>query len=46
MTKDEIAYAHEKGLKVGAWTVNDKKTIAKLAGDGVDFVTTDYLFKK
>ena len=33
---------HSAGLKVGVWTVNDKKTIACLYGDyQVDYVTSD-----
>lgn len=42
VTTEKVAYAHKKGLKVGAWTVNDVKTVESLAKAGVDFVTTDY----
>lgn len=45
VTASEVAYAHKKGLKVGAWTVNDTKTIETLAKAGVDYVTTDNLYR-
>lgn len=32
----------EETLSIGAWTVNDAKTMQKLMGMGVDFITSDY----
>lgn len=46
VTADKVAYAHKKGLNVGAWTVNDPKVIEEMAKAGVDFVTTDFMFEK
>jgi glycerophosphoryl diester phosphodiesterase len=34
-----VAYAHERGLKVGAWTVNQPEEMAKLMG--LDAICTD-----
>jgi glycerophosphoryl diester phosphodiesterase len=31
-----------KGLGVGAWTVNEKEAILRMAKLGVDFITSDY----
>ncbi|QLY32917.1 glycerophosphodiester phosphodiesterase [Nocardia huaxiensis] len=37
-----VAKAHELGLKVIPWTVNDKDTIALVLDQGVDGIITDY----
>jgi len=37
-----LARAHERGLKVYVFTVNDRRTIARLRNLGVDGVFTDY----
>lgn len=41
-TKRRIALAHERGLRVLAYTVNDKRTAARLASRGVDGLFTDF----
>ena len=38
---DTIAAAHEAGLRVAAWTVNDAMRVAELASWGVDTIITD-----
>jgi glycerophosphoryl diester phosphodiesterase len=38
-TPDAIAHARERGLKVGAWTVNDPEDMQRLAG--LDAICTD-----
>jgi glycerophosphoryl diester phosphodiesterase len=42
-----VKQAHDKGMKIIPWTVNDKKQIKKLQKMGVDGIITDYpnLFK-
>lgn len=42
LTEDDVALCHEKGMKVIPWTVNDRKTMEKLVGWGVDGIITDY----
>ena len=37
-----VREAHDLGLEVYAWTVNEKQDIEKMAGWGVDAITTDY----
>ena len=37
-----VAKAHELGLEVNAWTVNDEATIRQMIDMGVDIITTDY----
>ena len=44
VTQELCDYAHSKGLKVGAWTVNNYDTARKILYKGVDFITTDYKF--
>lgn len=41
VTADAIAQAHAMGLKVGAWTINDRATMHMLARDGIDAICTD-----
>lgn len=38
-----IDYAHERGLQVHVWTVNDRATMADLLARGVDAIITDEL---
>lgn len=40
--EDLVLQAHEKGMKIIPWTVNDKKRIKKLKKMGVDGIITDY----
>ncbi len=37
-----VKEAHDLGLKVNVWTVNDKPTMEKMIDLGVDGITTDY----
>ena len=41
VTKELVEIAHRMGIQVNVWTVNDKKTILKLLGYGVDGIITD-----
>lgn len=41
-TKEYVARAHELGIKVIPWTVNDKRTIGLVLDQGVDGIITDY----
>ncbi|MEV6770448.1 glycerophosphodiester phosphodiesterase [Nocardia sp. NPDC051030] len=41
-TKEYVAKAHELGIKVIPWTVNDKATISLVLDQGVDGIITDY----
>ncbi len=34
-------HAHERGLEVNVWTVNDPTEIARLAAAGIDALITD-----
>lgn len=42
VTKQEINVAHELGINVIVWTVNDEDAMQKLLAMGVDGITTDY----
>lgn len=42
LTKTELQTAHELGLKVIVWTVNDEDDIRRMIKMGVDGITTDY----
>lgn len=42
VTEEMVGNAHEAGMKVIPWTVNDKATMNKLIDDGVDGIITDY----
>ncbi len=42
LTQSLIHQAHDLGLKVYAWTVNEPKDIEKLTTWGIDAITTDY----
>lgn len=41
VTQTRIEKAHAKGIKVGAYTVNNMNTAKKLFNKGIDFITTD-----
>lgn len=43
LTKGLVQRLHNKGLKVGCWTVNDTATAQRMISYGVDFMTTDIL---
>lgn len=42
VTKANTDRAHELGMQMGPWTVDDESTISKLIDDGVDSVISDY----
>jgi glycerophosphoryl diester phosphodiesterase len=42
LTAAKVAEAHQLGLKVIPWTVDDQPTVNKLIDDGVDGIITDY----
>jgi glycerophosphoryl diester phosphodiesterase len=42
VTKEVVQQIHEAGLKAGAWTVNDRTTMERLLGMGVDRIYTDF----
>jgi glycerophosphoryl diester phosphodiesterase len=42
VTREMVAHAHQYGIKVIPWTVDDVPTMAKLIDDGVDGIITDY----
>jgi len=41
VTADSIHEAHGSGLKIGAWTVNDRTAMRVLATNGIDAICTD-----
>ncbi len=41
VTKELVEIAHNLGIQVNVWTVNDRKTILKLLDYGVDGIITD-----
>jgi glycerophosphoryl diester phosphodiesterase len=41
ITKDLVHFAHINGLKVGVWTVNEPEIMQRIAGLGVDSLTSD-----
>ncbi len=42
ITKDLIDYAHSKGVKFNAWTINSASQMIALKEIGIDAITTDY----
>jgi glycerophosphoryl diester phosphodiesterase len=42
VTRELVEHAHDNGVTVVPWTVNDVATMHKLIGDGVDGLITDY----
>jgi glycerophosphoryl diester phosphodiesterase len=42
VTPELVKEAHDLGLKVNVWTVNDTATMEKMIDIGVDGITTDY----
>lgn len=43
LTEEQIKKAHEAGLVVNCWTVNEKDEGERLASWGIDFITTNIL---
>ena len=41
VSKELVKIAHNLGIQVNVWTVNDKKTVLKLLDYGVDGIITD-----
>lgn len=44
MTRARVKEIHEKGLKVGVWTVDSLYTAKRMNGYGVDFITSNYYY--
>ena len=42
LTKEYIDFAHQQGVEVWQWTVNDEKDMKRLIGIGLDGLITDY----
>lgn len=42
LRRELVDFAHEEGLEVWVWTINDDEELAKMAGFGVDVLVTDY----
>jgi glycerophosphoryl diester phosphodiesterase len=42
VTLDFVVRAHDRGLKIFAWTVNEPEDIARMRGLGVDGIISDY----
>ncbi len=42
LTKSHVEKAHDLGLEIYVWTVNEKRDMEKMAEWGVDVITTDY----
>ena len=40
--REWIAEAHQLGMKVNVWTVNDMEMVQKMIDQQVDYITTDY----
>ena len=43
VTKALVDLAHADGVRVNAWTVNSYQTAKTLIGQGIDFITTDFV---
>ena len=43
LTEEQIKKAHDAGLKVNCWTVNEKENGEKFASWGIDFITSNIL---
>lgn len=46
INSDLIKAFHKKQLKVGAWTINEESRVKYLESIGIDFITSDYIWKK
>ncbi|KAI5799998.1 glycerophosphoryl diester phosphodiesterase [Geopyxis carbonaria] len=42
VTRDVVSRAHDAGLQLIPWTVDDESTISKLMADGVDAIISNY----
>jgi len=42
ISKKEVKFAHENGIKVFAWTVNKQKDVDQLISNGIDAIITDF----
>ena len=42
LSKKDIEFLHEKGMKVIPWTINSRKQMQKMVNMGVDGIITDY----
>lgn len=42
ITRDDVSFCHEKGMKVIPWTINDLKAMRATVDKGVDGIITDY----
>lgn len=42
LTQEEVAYCHDKGIKVIPWTVNQQEDIDRMVALGVDGIISDY----
>lgn len=43
LTKERVKILHKKGIKVNAWTVNEKTNGELIASWGIDYITTNIL---
>lgn len=43
LKQEDVALLHENGILVNCWTVDDKAAAERLAGWGVDFITSNIL---
>lgn len=43
LDRNSVEMLHSRGIKINCWTVNDKASAERLAGWGVDFITTNIL---
>ncbi|KXI78606.1 hypothetical protein ACS52_11335 [Bacillus cereus] len=43
ITQEKVTQAHANGLKIGAWTVDNRQEAEKLTNYGIDFIATNIL---
>ncbi|TXR65630.1 glycerophosphodiester phosphodiesterase family protein [Bacillus sp. AR18-7] len=46
ITQERVDVAHANGLKIGAWTVDNRQEAEKLIGYGIDFIATNILMDR